>query len=57
MRSRVFDKLLNKIIEIMVVTGSSDAITQKPRYGNKQLETAMTAPINRNELKKRVRNG
>jgi len=53
----VFDKLLNKIIEIMVVTGSSDAITQKPRYGNKQLETAMTAPINRSELKKRVRNG
>ena len=41
----------------MAITGSSDDIVQKHRYSNKQLQTAMTAPINRDELKKRVRNG
>tara|TARA_Y100000114_G_scaffold30958_1_gene26528 strand:- start:3906 stop:4079 length:174 start_codon:yes stop_codon:yes gene_type:complete len=57
MRSKVFNKIFNKIIDIMAITGSSDDIVQKPRYSNKQLQTAMTAPINRDELKKRVRNG
>ena len=41
----------------MFVMGSSNDVIQKPRYSNKQLQTAMTAPINRDELKKRVRNG
>ena len=53
----MFNKIFNKIIDIMAITGSSDDIVQKPRYSNKQLQTAMTAPINRDELKKRVRNG
>ncbi len=44
----------------MVAMGSSDLqdkAIQKPRYRSKQLETAMTAPINKQELKKRIRNG
>ena len=44
----------------MVAMGSSelqDKAIKKPRYQSKQLETAMTAPINKDELKKRVRNG
>ena len=53
----MFNKIFNKIIDIMAITGSSDDIVQKPRYSNKQLQTAMTAPINRDELKNRVRNG
>ena len=60
MRSRVFNKILVQIVDMMVTIGSSDhqdKASLKPRYSNKQLETAMTAPINRDELKKRVRNG
>ena len=44
----------------MVTMGSSDLqdkAIQKPRYSSKQLETAMMAPINKDELKKRIRNG
>ena len=45
---------------MMVAMGSSDLqdeAIQKPRYSSKQLETAMMAPINKQELKKRIRNG
>ena len=60
MRSRVFNKILVQIVDMMVAMGSSDLqdkAIQKPRYSSKQLETAMMAPINKQELKKRVRNG
>ena len=44
----------------MVTMGSSelqDKAIQKPKYQSKQLETAMMAPINKEELRKRIRNG
>ena len=44
----------------MVTMGSSelqDKAIQKPEYQSKQLETAMMAPINKEELRKRIRNG
>ena len=34
-----------------------DEAIQKPKPRSKQLETAMQAPINRDELKRRIRNG
>ena len=60
MRSRVFNKILVQIVDMMVTIGSSDhqdKAVLKPRYSSKQLETAMTAPINKKELTKRIRNG
>tara|TARA_B100000963_G_C22592809_1_gene656350 strand:+ start:1417 stop:1587 length:171 start_codon:yes stop_codon:yes gene_type:complete len=51
---------LKHLTDFMVNMGSSnlqDEAIQKPRYQSKQLETAMMAQIDKNELKKRVRNG
>lgn len=56
----MFNKILVQIVDMMVAMGSSDLqdkAIQKPRYHSKQLETAMMAPINKQELKKRIRNG
>lgn len=56
----MFNKILVQIVDMMVAMGSSDLQDKailKPRYSSKQLETAMMAPINKEELKKRVRNG
>ena len=56
----MFNKILVQIVDMMVAMGSSelqDKAIQKPRYQNKQLETAMKATIDKDELKKRVRNG
>ena len=56
----MFNKILTEIVNLMVTMGSSDLqdqAIQKPRYSSKQLETAMMAPINKDELKKRIRNG
>ena len=56
----MFNKILVQIVDMMVTMGSSelqDKAIQKPRYQSKQLETAMMAPINKEELKKRIRNG
>ena len=52
MRSKVFNKIFNKIIDIMAITGSSDDTIQKPRYSNKQLETVMTAPLTEMNLRR-----
>ena len=56
----MFNKILVQIVDMMVAMGSAelqDKAIQKPRYQSKQLETAMMAPINKEELKKRIRNG
>ena len=56
----MFNKILVQIVDMMVTMGSSDHQDKailKPRYSSKQLETAMTAPINKKELTKRIRNG
>ena len=56
----MFNKILVQIVDMMVTMGSSelqDKAIQKPKYHSKQLETAMMAPINKEELRKRVRNG
>ena len=56
----MFNKILNQIVDMMVTIGSSDHQDKailKPRYSSKQLETAMTAQINKEELRKRIRNG
>lgn len=56
----MFNKILVQIVDMMVAMGSSelqDKAIQKPRYQSKQLETAMKATIDKDELKKRVRNG
>ena len=56
----MFNKILVQIVDMMVTIGSSDNQDKailKPRYGSKQLEAAMTAPINKKELTKRIRNG
>ena len=56
----MFNKILVQIVDMMVTMGSSelqDKAIQKPRYQSKQLETAMMAPINKEELRKRIRNG
>ena len=53
-------KILGHISDFMVNMGSSklqDDTIQEPKYQNKQLETAMKATIDKDELKKRVRNG
>ena len=50
----MFNKILTEIVNLMVTMGSSDLqdeAMQKPRYRSKQLETAMMAPINKDELK------
>ena len=55
-----YKKLYEHILEFMVNMGSSslqDKAIQKPKARSKQLETAMMAPINKDELKKRIRNG
>ena len=51
---------LKHLTDFMVNMGSSnlqDEAIQKPKARSKQLETAMMAPINKDELKKRIRNG
>ena len=56
----MFNKILVQIVDMMVTMGSSelqDKAIQKPRYQSKQLEIAMNAPINKEELRKRIRNG
>ena len=56
----MFNKILVQIVDMMVAMGSSelqDKAIQKPRYQSNQLETAMKATIDKDELKKRVRNG
>ena len=56
----MFNKILVQIVNMMIDMGSSDLqdkAIHKPRYSSKQLETAMMAPINKEELKKRIRNG
>jgi len=56
----MFNKILVQIVDMMVAMGSSDLQDKgmlERKYRNKQLETAMMAPINKEELKKRVRNG
>ena len=55
-----YKKLFDHIFKFMVNMGSSnlqDEAIQKPKARSKQLETAMMAPINKDELKKRIRNG
>ena len=55
----MFNKILVQIVNMMIDMGSSDLQDQdirKPRYRSKQLETAMNAPIDLPELKKRIKN-
>ncbi len=55
-----YKKLYEHILEFMVNMGSSslqDEAIQKPQPRSEQLEKAMQAPINRDELKRRIRNG
>ena len=55
-----YKKLYEHILEFMVNMGSSslqDKAIQKPEPRSKQLEMAMQAPINKDELKKRIHNG
>lgn len=56
----MFKKILGHITDFMVNMGSSslqDEAIRKPEPRSKQLETAMQAPIDKDELKKRIRNG
>jgi len=53
-------KILTKIVDWMVLVGSSElegTTIQKSNYDSKKLETAMKAPIDKTELKKRILHG